>query len=95
MNIYIFFPYYYILKHLTLCDFCEKLDNELDEEIEKTSEIENKCQYCQDYIANDAENGVKLINLCKKTCNIILTVYDILDKCSDKTGSEPCNYMGY
>ncbi|KMZ83330.1 hypothetical protein PVBG_05726 [Plasmodium vivax Brazil I] len=80
-----------ILKHLTLYDFYEKLDKEL----ETSQDKQNKCNLCQAYIASGAENGGELINLCKKICNIILNVHGILDKCNDKTDDKPCRYMGY
>ncbi|KMZ89810.1 hypothetical protein PVMG_06165 [Plasmodium vivax Mauritania I] len=86
---------YSILKNLTLYDFYEKLDEELDKKIENSTEIENIYQHCQGQIASKAENGEKLIELCKKICNIILNVHGILNKCNDRTDNKACSYMEY
>ncbi|KMZ76808.1 hypothetical protein PVIIG_05832 [Plasmodium vivax India VII] len=90
---------YSILKHLTLYDFYEELNNELDkdidQELEKTSDIKRKCNLCKARIASKAKNGEKLIELCKKICNIILNVHGILNKCNDRTDNKACSYMEY
>ncbi|SCA59635.1 VIR protein [Plasmodium vivax] len=86
---------YSILKKLSLYDFYEELNKELVKELKTSPDLQTKCQYCQAKIASQAENGEKLINLCKQICNIIFNVHDILDKCNDKTGNKACNYMGY
>ncbi|CAG9483807.1 unnamed protein product [Plasmodium vivax] len=86
---------YSILKKLSLYDFYEELNKELVKELKTSTDLQRKYQYCQAKIASQAENGEKLINLCKQICNIIFNVHDILDKCNDKTGNKACNYMGY
>ncbi|KMZ76550.1 hypothetical protein PVIIG_06318 [Plasmodium vivax India VII] len=40
-------------------------------------------------------NGVQLINLCKKCCNIILNVHHILDRCKASDDNKKCQYMSH
>ncbi|CAI7719868.1 Plasmodium vivax Vir protein, putative [Plasmodium vivax] len=82
---------YPLLKNLNLYEFYEELDNVLG----RSSDSEKKCAQCTNYIASQQSTGEKLIDLCKKVCNIILNVNGVLDKCKNNTPDKPCQYMSY
>ncbi|SCA59936.1 VIR protein [Plasmodium vivax] len=82
---------YTLLKDLTLYEFYKLLDNELVKEY--GSDV--RCDYCKNQIASYQTNGKELIDLCKKCCNIILSVHDILDKCKASDDKKKCQYMSH
>ncbi|KMZ88697.1 hypothetical protein PVBG_05553 [Plasmodium vivax Brazil I] len=67
----------------------------LDEELDKSNGSDCKNSYCENNIASMQTNGAELIDLCKKCCNIILNVNNILDKCKSSDDKKKCQYMSH
>ncbi|KMZ82934.1 hypothetical protein PVIIG_05581 [Plasmodium vivax India VII] len=83
--------FYPLLKTLSLYEFYE----ELNKELRSSTDSEPSCSQCANHIASQKSTGIELIGLCKRVCNIILTVNDIFGKCKVKTDDKPCQYMSY